>query len=74
MAHVTRPAAERVLSHLSEEQKKSYWRAYGDSAGQKIIDLFDKFDADTGNPPVTDYIAEMKRGHDEYLRNLTRSA
>lgn len=45
MTHGTRPAAERVLSHLSEEQKKSYWRAYGESAGQKIIDLFDKFDA-----------------------------
>ena len=25
-------------------------------------------------PPSSDYIGEMKRGHDEYLRNLTRSA
>lgn len=24
--------------------------------------------------PSSDYIREMKRGHDEYLRNLTRSA
>lgn len=48
MTHGTRPAAERVLGHLSEEQKKSYWRAYGESVGQKIIDLFDKFDAAMG--------------------------
>lgn len=45
MTHPPRAAAERVLRNLSEEQKKSYWRAYGESTGQKIVDLFDKFDA-----------------------------
>lgn len=56
------------ISAINDALKSVDWATWG-----KIAKTVQVTGRESG-PPVVDYIREMKRGHDEYLRNLTRSA